>query len=59
MEYSYNDFVISLLILCVPSLSLLFLLFPHPHTPHHGSYFPLFSMPSNFYYVPIIEFDFV
>ena len=44
MEYSYNDFIISLLlILCVPSLDLLFLLSPTP--PHHimghiSSFFP-------------------
>ena len=60
MEYSYNDFIISLLlILCVPLWVCCFYSLPYSPTPHHGSYFLLFSIPSNFYYVPITEFDFV
>ena len=59
MEYSYNDFVISLLILCVLSLGLLFLLSPTPTHHFMSPISPFFPWPSNFYYVPITEFDFV
>ena len=42
MEYSYNDFVISLLILCVLSLGLLFLLSPTPTHHFMGPISPFF-----------------